>query len=65
MAKALIGHLPVTSGDIQVNRRLAADNARLRSRVLDLEALVTRLQRENDELAARLLEPALERMQRA
>ncbi len=48
MAKALIGY--VTS-DRQPPARLAADNARLRARVSELEDLVLRLSRENDELA--------------
>lgn len=58
MAKALIGHL---SSDLR-DPRLAADNARLRQRVADLEALVRRLSEENDRLvaarAAELLETA-------
>ena len=48
MAKALIGHLQQDSG---LPARLAADNAQLRVRVAELEALVTRLMEENDRLA--------------
>lgn len=48
MAKALIGHL---SSDLR-DPRLAADNARLRSRVAELEQLVLRLSAENDRLVA-------------
>ena len=63
MAKALIGHL---HSDLRSTSRIAAENARLRARVLDLETLVRRLQERNDELlaarAADLLEP-LEEMQ--
>jgi hypothetical protein len=47
MAKALLGYV---GGDT----RLLNDNARLRRRVADLEAMVLRLQAENDALAARL-----------
>jgi len=46
MAKALIGHL---GGDLR-DPRLAADNARLRARVAELETLVLRLSEENDRL---------------
>jgi hypothetical protein len=57
MAKALIGHLQLDRGE---PLRLAADNAHLRARVAELEALVTRLMEENDRLAvaqaARVLE---------
>lgn len=60
MAKALIGHL---RSDQRVPARLALDNQRLRNRVADLEALVLRLQAENDQLVAeraeRLLEPEM------
>lgn len=49
MAKALIGHLEL---DQRIPQRLAADNARLRARVDDLERLVVRLQEENDLLVA-------------
>ncbi|MEZ5097660.1 MAG: hypothetical protein R2731_17140 [Nocardioides sp.] len=47
MAKALIGYL---SSDLQTTHRLAAENSRLRSRVRELETLVTRLKEENDAL---------------
>jgi len=47
MAKALLGYV---AGD---HRRLD-DNQRLRRRIADLEALVLRLQAENDALAAQL-----------
>jgi hypothetical protein len=52
MAKALLGYV---GGDI----RLVEDNARLRRRVADLEAVVLRLQAENDALAARVHEGEL------
>ena len=48
MAKALIGY---RSSDLR-DPRLAADNARLRARVAELEALVLRLKEENDRLVA-------------
>jgi hypothetical protein len=48
MAKALVGHL---SRDRGLPNRTAAENALLRARVADLEALVTRLMEENDRLA--------------
>ncbi|MBS44934.1 MAG: hypothetical protein CMH83_17560 [Nocardioides sp.] len=48
MAKALIGHL---NSDLR-DPRLAADNARLRARVAELESLVLRLSEENDRLVA-------------
>lgn len=64
MAKALIGHL---TSDLRSSSRLVAENNRLRARVFDLEALVLRLQEQNDELVAgqavALLEPALDEMQ--
>jgi len=47
MAKALLGYV---AGD---HRRLD-DNQRLRRRIADLEAMVLRLQAENDALAAQL-----------
>ena len=47
MAKALLGYV---GGDT----RLVEENRRLRRRVGDLEAVVLRLQAENDALAARL-----------
>jgi hypothetical protein len=46
MAKALLGY--VGTSDV----RLADDNQRLRRRIADLEAMVLRLQAENDALAA-------------
>jgi len=46
MAKALLGYV---GGD----NRLLDDNQRLRRRIADLEAIVLRLQAENDALAAR------------
>lgn len=49
MAKALIGHLP---SDPRNPARLSAENARLRARVAELEALTDRLMRENDALLA-------------
>lgn len=49
MAKALIGYL---SSDLHIPARLAADNARLRARVGELEDLVLRLKEENDALVA-------------
>jgi hypothetical protein len=49
MAKALIGYM---SSDLQTTTRLAADNRRLRQRVVDLEAIVLRLKEENDTLTA-------------
>lgn len=48
MAKALIGYL---NSDLRTPR-LAAENARLRTRVGELETLVLRLSEENDELTA-------------
>ncbi|WP_134767354.1 hypothetical protein [Nocardioides sp. 1609] len=48
MAKALIGYL---NSDLR-DPRLAADNARLRTRVAELESLVLRLSEENDRLVA-------------
>lgn len=47
MAKALLGY-------VGVDGRLSDDNQRLRRRVADLEALVSRLQSENDQLAEQL-----------
>ena len=52
MAKALLGYV---GADV----RLADDNQRLRRRIADLEAMVLRLQAENDTLAARLHDGAL------
>ena len=48
MAKALIGYL---NSDLRTPTRLVADNARLRARVGELEALAGRLSEENDRLA--------------
>lgn len=59
MAKALIGHL---NGDVRMPSRLAVENARLRTRVSDLEALVLRLSQDNDRLEtahSELLEASL------
>ena len=65
MAKALIGFVDHARHD----PRLIAENARLRARVADLEAVVVRLAEENDRLvadrAADLLEPAAAQMQPA
>ena len=52
MAKALMGY---RSSDL-LDPRLSADNARLRARVGELEALVLRLCTENDRLTAQLAE---------
>ncbi len=49
MAKALIGYL---DSDPRTPIRLAADNARLRARVGELESLVLRLKEENDTLVS-------------
>lgn len=53
MAKALMGHL---STDLRGSASLLADNRRLRTRVADLEALVARLQADNDRLGAEVLD---------
>jgi hypothetical protein len=50
MAKAIFGYL--NGPDPRAVANVAADNRRLRDRVADLEALVSRLQQENDALAA-------------
>lgn len=55
MAKALIGY---RSSDLN-DPRLAADNARLRARVGELEALVLSLCAENDRLSAQVAEHGL------
>lgn len=52
MAKALLGY-------IGSDARILDDNQRLRRRVADLEAVVLRLQAENDALSARLHEGEL------
>lgn len=49
MAKALLGHV---NSDVRTTAVLTVENRRLRRRVDDLEALVLRLQAENDRLAA-------------
>ena len=49
MAKALLGHV---NSDARTTAVLTVENRRLRRRVDDLEALVLRLQAENDRLAA-------------
>ena len=49
MAKALLGHV---HSDARTTTALAVENRRLRRRVEDLEALVLRLQADNDRLAA-------------
>ena len=49
MAKALLGHV---NSDVRTTAVLTVENRRLRRRVEDLEALVLRLQAENDRLAA-------------
>ena len=49
MAKALLGHL---NSDARTTSALTVENRRLRRRVEDLEALVLRLQADNDGLAA-------------
>ncbi|NYG56411.1 hypothetical protein [Nocardioides perillae] len=58
MAKALLGHVP---SDLRNSAVLVSDNARLRRRVADLEALVTALQAENDRLLAERAEHLLGR----
>lgn len=50
MAKALPGF--ATGADPRALTRLMSENRRLRQRVADLEAVVVRLQVENDALAA-------------
>ncbi|HEU4811560.1 MAG TPA: hypothetical protein VFT00_05435 [Nocardioides sp.] len=49
MAKALIGYM---NSDLRTPTQLVADNARLRSRVRELETLVLRLSEEVDRLSA-------------
>ena len=50
MAKAIFGYL--NGPDPRTAASVAAENRRLRERVSDLEAVVSRLQQENDALAA-------------
>lgn len=50
MAKALLGHMGGTDA------RMTRDALLLRRRVADLEALVARLQRDNDDLSATVRE---------
>ena len=49
MAKALIGYL---NSDLRTPAPIVVENARLRSRVAELERLVLRLSEENDRLVA-------------
>ena len=56
MAKALLGHV---NSDVRTTSVLAVENHRLRRRVADLEALVLRLQADNDRLAAAAREAEL------
>ena len=49
MAKALIGYL---DSDLRTPSRLAAENSRLRTRVVELETLVLHLKEDNDALTA-------------
>ncbi len=56
MAKALLGHV---NSDVRTTSVLAVENSRLRRRVDDLEALVLRLQAENDRLATAAREAEL------
>jgi hypothetical protein len=56
MAKALLGHV---NSDVRTTSVLAVENCRLRRRVDDLEALVLRLQAENDRLATAAREAEL------
>jgi hypothetical protein len=60
MAKALLGYATgyPTAGDPRAAQRLASENRLLRQRVADLEAVVLRLQSENDALAALATESA-------
>lgn len=54
MAKAILGYS--IGNDPRAMTRLVSDNRRLRQRVADLEAVVLRLQNENDALAALVAE---------
>lgn len=66
MAKALLGYMSSDLRDPSRADRLAAEVRRLRDRVGDLEALVLRLQEDNDRLAAdRATWARLEEMQPA
>jgi hypothetical protein len=66
MAKALLGYMSSDLRDPSRADRLAAEVRRLRDRVGDLEALVLRLQDENDRLSAdRATWVSLEEMQPA
>ena len=56
MAKALLGHV---NSDARTTSVLAVENSRLRRRVEDLEALVLRLQADNDRLAAAVRQQTL------
>jgi hypothetical protein len=56
MAKALLGHV---NSDARTTSVLAVENIRLRRRVADLEALVLRLQADNDRLAAAVRDDTL------
>ncbi|HYH34716.1 MAG TPA: hypothetical protein VD814_06145 [Nocardioides sp.] len=58
MAKALIGYL---HSDPRTPARLAVENARLRARVAELEALTVRLKQENDALLATRADDLLEK----
>ncbi|WP_205474255.1 hypothetical protein [Nocardioides sp. SYSU D00038] len=53
MAKALIGYL---DSDLRTPSHATVENARLRARVAELEALVLKLSEENDRLVARAAE---------
>lgn len=57
MAKALLGYM--SSTDPRALAQLMAENRRLRRQVADLEACVTRLQSDNDSLAAAAAEAQL------
>ncbi|MDO7869172.1 hypothetical protein [Nocardioides jiangxiensis] len=66
MAKALLGYMSSDLRDPSRADRLAAEVRRLRDRVGDLEALVLRLQEDNDRLTAdRATWAQLEEMQPA
>lgn len=57
MAKALLGYM--SSTDPRALAQLMAENRRLKRQVSDLEALVLRLQAENDRLVAAASEAPL------